>query len=353
MNIGLEAGNAQAADDHWSVFAFSGTWVSAFAVDPSNSARLFAATLAESGNFFKPSVFRSTDGGRTWIEADSGLPFSAAFYPLLVDPLDPSVLITGGDGIFITRDMGLTWGPLDLLTNDGCLYPIPLAVDRSGNLYVAEVPRLASGAECAALFKLSIDTSSQQTLPLKNATFVLADRRDPELLYATTSSSPGIARSADGGMSWSPFAGRSQHFATQLTEARDSTHLFAVELDGSVWESEKNTPSWIELVSHVGTLGFVSVLEDPFRPGVLYGVGFDSITYDRHVLRSLDGGIHWALFEAGLPVPLLPDVILSIPPDGNRLYAATKTGVFAVDLRPDRTRIRPVKQRPIDLVNGR
>jgi photosystem II stability/assembly factor-like uncharacterized protein len=57
-------------------------------------------------------VFRTTDGGTTWISV--GPPVDVPVNCITVDPDDPEVLYVGtDDGVFKTTDGAATWAPLD------------------------------------------------------------------------------------------------------------------------------------------------------------------------------------------------------------------------------------------------
>ncbi len=81
---------------NWDLFAMGGP-VSSLALDPSNRSTLYAGT-------FRAGVFKSTDGGETWEEANSGLQ-SLQVTALSLDPSNSSRLYVGtrssSDGFFL------------------------------------------------------------------------------------------------------------------------------------------------------------------------------------------------------------------------------------------------------------
>jgi photosystem II stability/assembly factor-like uncharacterized protein len=80
------------------------TSVMALVLDPQNADTVYAALLSNAG------VYKSTDGAAHWSAANSGLTASA-YYSLLIDPSNSSVLYAGaGPGrIFKTTDGGASW----------------------------------------------------------------------------------------------------------------------------------------------------------------------------------------------------------------------------------------------------
>ena len=84
-------------------------FISSLAIDPANSAIQYA-TYA---NFGGAHVWKSTDGGATWIATDGigveSLP-DIPVHSLLIDPQQPGRLFLGTDlGIFVSTDAGAHW----------------------------------------------------------------------------------------------------------------------------------------------------------------------------------------------------------------------------------------------------
>lgn len=346
----LQQSPVWAAVDQWSSFAFPGMRVFSIAIDPSNSATLYTSTFSVSGSIGTSHLFRSTDSGRTWSEADMGLLLrESVFFPLLIDPSNPSVIVTDAAGIYLSNDRAESWLPVQLPFEGGCPPPFLFTLDSIGHLYAGLMPALASGEICDQAFKVTIGSDDDAILPLTGVDLVLADRRDPSIIFAgVTLPEPSIVKSIDGGATWTPFVAPFGS-AAELTEAPwDAGGLYAIPngIDPGLWRSETISPRWTELSSGIGSLRFASVLPDPVRAWVMYGVGYEPSTQVRHVIRSDDGGRTWSLFEAGLPSGLPPDVILTVDPFGRRLYASTNVGGFSIDL-PVHNRIVPGVQAPV------
>ncbi len=108
--------------DTWSIAAAPnlGCVVADLQFAPSSPSTLYEGG-AKSDSFScqstQASLFRSTDGGATWTEADAGLA-AHSVTALAVDPLDPQVVYAGtghdyfpnsGDGVWKTTDGGASW----------------------------------------------------------------------------------------------------------------------------------------------------------------------------------------------------------------------------------------------------
>jgi photosystem II stability/assembly factor-like uncharacterized protein len=117
--------------------------VLSLAVDPQNSGQLYAA-------FQRGGVFKSTDAGATWSEANSGLMpgtplFVSSAVALAIDPASPTTIYTvSSAGVFKSADGGISWNPASSGLPDwssglaDCCFRPRLAVDptNSARLYL-------------------------------------------------------------------------------------------------------------------------------------------------------------------------------------------------------------------------
>ncbi|MEW6206832.1 MAG: hypothetical protein AB1631_00590 [Acidobacteriota bacterium] len=96
------------------------TWVDAsnghltydLEIDPKDALRAYACVLASEEGTLRPRVYQTTNGGETWGERDSGLPQFFKFR-VRVDPVDSNVLYCGTDvGLFWSTDQGASWARL-------------------------------------------------------------------------------------------------------------------------------------------------------------------------------------------------------------------------------------------------
>ncbi len=134
----------------WNLTGLTDARVTAIAVDPHDAATIFAG---DSDGF----VYRSTDGGASWIDRNLDGHGAGAIRSLAVDPNDGFQVFAGGArGLFKSHDGGRFWSK----SSDGLLSPFvnAIAVDpkRSGNVYVGT----GKSPEDAFLAKLSPDGSA-------------------------------------------------------------------------------------------------------------------------------------------------------------------------------------------------
>ncbi len=124
--------------------------VTALALDPQQSSTLYAGTL-------RNGIFKSTDGGATWIPSSTVNPFSAPISRIVVDRTNPARIFaatkvigdsTAGQGILMSTDAGATWQQVNSgLSNLGVL---DLVLDNSGT------PTLFAGTSGSGVFKLVV-----------------------------------------------------------------------------------------------------------------------------------------------------------------------------------------------------
>jgi hypothetical protein len=162
---------------------FLGHIVSHLVLDPRDGRTLLAA--AKTGHL-GPTVFRSTDLGRSWKEAAQPPAFPKAAEGERRRAVDHTFWLTPGhasepgcwyagtspQGLFRSEDGGVTWGPVAGL-NDDPQYRQWMGSEQDGT---PDGPKLHS---------------------------ILIDPRDPAHLYMAMSSG-GVHESADGGRSWTP-----------------------------------------------------------------------------------------------------------------------------------------------------
>jgi hypothetical protein len=79
-------------------------YVWSLAMDPSNPQVLYAGTLGGGGG-----VFKSTDGGESWVQKNNGLPSYPFVESLAIDPSNPQVLYADSGGVFKSTNGGESW----------------------------------------------------------------------------------------------------------------------------------------------------------------------------------------------------------------------------------------------------
>jgi len=176
--------------------------VRALAIDPENPGILYVVALRCDREIPTPGcdsrVFKSTDEGANWSEATSVTLAGNVIYSLAVDPQNASTLYARAvfgpgvqNGLFRSSDGGKTW--IRTSVDLGLAYNFLLTIDPQGAIYAA-----GSGG----LFKSADGGTTWSAISFSAATSALVfDRQNPNSMYAADFS--GVYKSTDGGASWS------------------------------------------------------------------------------------------------------------------------------------------------------
>jgi len=154
-------------------------------------------------------VFRTLDGGLTWIPAREGLTF-VPIRELAIDPLEPARIYAGTDydGIWVSEDSAKTWSQTSY---NGEFIAFNILIDPADNsvIYAGEAGGIGLGV--GHMFKstdkgaswMKIENGLLTDEEYTNGIFSLAlDPQDGQVLYAGTNYK-GVYKSTDGGGSWS------------------------------------------------------------------------------------------------------------------------------------------------------
>ena len=124
LYIGTDDGNVWVSRDTGHSYtrvdlALPDLWVTRVAVDPQNDAIAYVTFSGFRVDQPLAHVFRTTNHGTTWSDISGKLP-DAPVNDLAIDPRHTTTLYAGTDvGVFVTHDLGATWGPLGVGLPDG------------------------------------------------------------------------------------------------------------------------------------------------------------------------------------------------------------------------------------------
>ncbi|HEY1251975.1 MAG TPA: hypothetical protein VGH97_12355 [Thermoanaerobaculia bacterium] len=219
-------------------------------------------------------VFKSTDGGRSWLQRSNGIPFvigEADVGKVAVDPARSDVLFVSGlFGVFRSENGGESWEQV----NNG----FPVGTNPGGAFAFdprnTDVVYLASFRLFKTLDGAQLWQASDQGLP-GGAYSVAVDLRNPDVVHAGTAD--GLYVSHDAGASWA--------------------------LEGLTGRA------------------VYDVQQKPLQAGVFIA------QTDAGLFRSTNGGVLWSPLATPFPADSIREFALA-PSDPATLYAATATGVF-------------------------
>jgi len=339
--------------------------INVLAINPQNPEILYAGTGLR-------GVFRSLDGGETWVPAYNGLPNIPINF-LVINPQNPQIVYarTAQDGIFKSDDGGASWDAV----NNGLsrLNTKALAIDPQNPeiLYVAmsngENFRTTDGGESwSAMNSCPVGTRIQALainpqnpeilyattefdamgilkstnhgeswdyvnngLSVMNVTALTIDPQNPEILYACTDSGAyypeyplGIFKSTNGGETWSEVTNglQAQSPTALAIDPKNPLVLYVGTLYGSVYKSSDGGESWNFSWSPYSTISSLAI--DPLSPEIVYAA-----TTSGGVFKSVNGGFNWSAVNAGLNAVYIRALAVD-PQNEVTVYAGTGSGIF-------------------------
>ena len=234
--------------------------VKAFAFAPSSASVVYASMSRTAWAFGlgtpDPSygVFKSSDGGQTWREANDANTAARSINTLAVDARNEAVVCAGTatGGVFVSRDGGASWSALN--AGLGGLDVRALAVDprNSSVLY--------AGLEGGGVFK-STDGGAHWVRgstgmdPTATVRAIVVDPTDSTIVYAADLRT-GVYRSDDGGKLWVQIdKGLTMRAVKALTISSDGGTLYAATEGGGVFRLDIR-PDAATTVSSVSAASF-------------------------------------------------------------------------------------------------
>ena len=247
---------------------------------------------------FPGGVFKSTDGGATWQEANFGLPgFTLpdparnGYYALVANPTDPGNLYLGiyGYGVYRSEDGAATWLPAN--TGLGNRYVYSLLVEGNGDYIWAGTNDGIHGlwrAWTGTPGRLNWTPAPDYPEGRQAITGIEINPENPDEI--TVAAFPaGIFSTPDGGVHW--------------YERSNNLYVTKMRTHGVGFED-----------------GYYQLAQDPLDPRHLfYG------TYGGQVYETRDGGQSWSAFDEGL-MREGSIYAFEFAADGSRLYVSQKAG---------------------------
>ena len=388
-----------------------GQQISAIAVDPRNADRLFVAVLGHPyGPNSERGLYRSTNGGASF-QRVLYLDENTGAYDVTIDPRDPRVVYAtlwaarqapweidasfniAGSGVFKSADGGTTWVPLASgLPQRIGRAEIAIAPSESRIVY-AYATMLGTGAaiyrsDDAGLHFTKRNDSPQIAHGGNDLASITVDPRDPDTVYATDTST---YRSHDGGATFVAIKGApgdddyhaiwiNPVAADHIILGSDQGATISVD-GGRTWSSWYNQPTaemyhvsaddrfpywvcggqqesgsacvrsrgnWGEITERdwhpVGAEEYGYVVPDPLHPGVFFGgkvQRFDEQTGQTQEVSPIAPGS--SLYRTVRTLPLAFDPIgrRTLYFGANVVFSSDTGGTSWRAISPDLTRARP------------
>jgi photosystem II stability/assembly factor-like uncharacterized protein len=305
--------------------------VSFVAVDPTASSTLYAAT--------QRGVFKSTDGGESWVGANSGL-IGIGVSTIVIDPGTPATLYaTTSGGIFKSTDAARNWNRLDTLPSDDFSDALIIDPVTPTTIYIV------AGAGQNGLAVDPMNSSILYACVFGEVIFKSTDGGQSWNMYSLPSSGAGgnISKSTDGGQTWTVYPAAPAG-AGVVSFAIDpvSSAVYAVYSSNLGWGILKSMDSgetWSALNTGLPPYpdpvgGYIPYADpvlaiSPTAPATIYAGYLNRQIPSGRLAKSMDGGVTWNAADASLTYA---DVrALAVDPASN-IYAGMGGAAYSIPL---------------------
>lgn len=331
---------ARAGENAWTTTGPYGVTMMELVIDPANSQTIFATTPDGPA-----SVYKSTDGGLTWLPSSNGIPehANAAWNDsLVIDARRSDTLYVATErGVYKSVDAGQTWTQKSMLVEDGVQKLVQawsMAISPAdGTLFVGGYDNPMGAGAGGGIFRSRDGGETWERLgngaPTGSVRSLKIAPSAAHILYAG-SDDQGIVKSMDSGASWQPV---NAGFATNpaiaylAVDPFDAQVVYMSTHGQGIYKTTDGGQHWMPIGSGLDNSDVRAIAIDPGNQQVIYvGGGPDSGTPG--VYRSLDNqGLSWAPMMEGMG----SRVVWSLAMDQNipqNIYAGTASGIWKYTL---------------------
>lgn len=210
------------------------------------------------GEYVNGSLYRSNDGGNSFYQITNGITESGAWItPILINPVDPSVLYTATTRVYMTTNRGTNWTPI----SSALWGSVKINAMDIHNLYPNYLLALAS----------------------------------------EYTSNPGVFISSDGGYNWNNItSGLPARYMTSIRFHPDSVNIIFVTVSGfgtgHIYRSTNFGSSWTNISTTLPDIPVNDIFIDPENPNLRYFAATDLGVY-----VTENSGNAWVKLDQGLP----------------------------------------------------
>jgi hypothetical protein len=313
--------------------------VSVIASHPAEPAVLYAGTLRSTSN--NNLVFKSINGGVSWFAASSGMPTSmpqnTGISDLIVRPAAPDQLVAGlfEAGVWRSSNGGQTWIDTSggTIANNDHVRALAIDAAHPDDVYALT----GSGVHISQ--NGGIWQSRSAGLPAPSAVIfndLAADPLHPGTLYVATNPL-GLYRSTNGGQTWQPandgLPTGTLDVRGVATSSANGRLLISVSGQG-LWRSDNQGGSWQRSDSGItynstlqGNVGIPVLSQNDAKTAYVYN--------NDGVFASSDGGERWTSFNDGFNGAETITTMAFHSAAPNTVYAGTAvSGVWSLTVVP-------------------
>lgn len=298
------------------------------ASDQANASNVYAGTTG---------VYRSTDGGITWTQTLSGATTAAnRIAALAVNGANVFANSMTNADIWKSTTSGTSGSWIRILDASGFgeqqgamrIDPVTPTTMYASD-FILPGKTLAQSLVIKSTNGGSTWThTAEAPAPSDNIhAYALAiDPNNPTVMYAGGSGQPNIARTADGGTSWTdvPISGNNGPVTSLVVDSGNSNVVYATTRDAGFFKTTNNGATWTAYNSGLTGTEFNSVLLDTQNPQMLHLGAANGYFY------SLNGGLTWTAANNGFTTtPYFYSLALT---PARRLIAATSDGLYMLSI---------------------
>ncbi|HLH00273.1 MAG TPA: hypothetical protein VKX49_28460 [Bryobacteraceae bacterium] len=264
----------------WRGAGLSGTWITTVIVHPSNPSTLYAS------DGYK--LYKTTDAAASWAEMPVVLPSLAPQLPppliwnFRIDPRDSSTLYLtqlgpAGGPLFKSTDGGGTWSQI----NSGPFASL-LAVSQDSKIYALRVDQnLVVSTDGGVTFTA---TGFQTSL----TSFAIVPTDSNTLYAGTYGPNQSIIKSTDGGRTWNTVDTTAPPTSALVVNPADSSVVYAATFVRGVFKTSDSGATWNPTNSGLIVRNLFVLAAHPTDSATVYTGGDDGL------FKSADGGASWA-----------------------------------------------------------
>jgi photosystem II stability/assembly factor-like uncharacterized protein len=299
-------------------------------LDPSDSDTVYASA-------YPGGIFKSIDGGRSWSEANFGLPsFSIddpnrqGYYAIAAAPSDPTILYLGiyGFGVYRSTDGAITWQPVNGMNGEmrgKGVYSLVVDKTNSSIVFVSSEQGVFHTNNAGSSWKeenRGLGSTAVRTLIQTSDGKILAGTLGEEMYELLPGSDWNqLAGFGNLGTLWPLWDNRPLYQYTSLIFHPFSPDLlFFGTFPAGIYKSGDGGKTWKERNIGWTNDGVFTFAFHPVNPEILFAGTYNGIN------RSLDLGEHWEMWDHGWPDEQWVFSIDFDPRDPDIMYACSKNG---------------------------
>lgn len=230
----------------WSSQGLTGLTITSIAVDPTSAQKVYAASWGQ-------GVYKSNDGGNTWMKINTGLGNNLQAFPILMAP-DGSALYVSvlDEGVFKSANGGVSWSAANTGLSNLQVRALAVSPQNSQVVYAGTTQGVYKSTNAAASW-------SPASTGVSGATVWQLVVTGDTLVAATDQ---GIFRSLNAGGSWNQVCGAGETFYAVLFDLGNGQRVYAGSGTTGVYRSTDRGGQWTSLSAGLGNLAIQSLTLD-------------------------------------------------------------------------------------------